>query len=228
MTALSVYDKAVQLQNRVRQIAEGEVGEKEADRVLGRVKELGVALADFRTQFGVSRELARLGAAELPDLTAVEAARTAFERKARVGLPANPVFNTARRKIEESTDTLRSANSEAWSSWASGKLAELPLARIPMLPPDDRAVARARAKELQQAIASKSLSKSTIVLFTGTYELLAESLQGKSDPPEELLSLLTRLESRPSPTLRDITDSDIALLRRFEMDTYITLQRTAA
>lgn len=228
MTNLSVYDQAVQLQNRARQIAAGAVGEKEAARVLSRTKELRAALAELRSQVELSHMLATLGATHKPDLTGIDAARTAFERKALNGLPSDTVFNTARRKALEIKDKLRSDNSEAWIAWASAQVAELPLARIPILSRDEREAARGREKELRQAVAAKSLSKTDITMFTSTYALLADSLHDKSEPPSELLELLERLEKRPSPTLRDIADSDIALLRQFEMDTHITLQRTGA
>ncbi|MGF0177269.1 hypothetical protein ACQF36_44530 [Streptomyces sp. Marseille-Q5077] len=228
MTNVSVYDKAVQLQNRARQIAAGAVGEKEAARVLSRTKELRAALAELRNQVELTHALAALEATGKPDLAGIDTARTAFERKARNGLPSDTVFNTARRKVQELTDRLKGDNSEAWSSWATARITGLPLVRIPMLSSAEREAARGREKELRQAAAAKSLSKADITLFTSTYAILAESLHDKSDPPNELLDLLERLEKRPSPTLRDITDTDIALLREFEMDLHITLQRTGA
>ncbi|MGW1914960.1 hypothetical protein ACWCQS_30600 [Streptomyces sp. NPDC002076] len=228
MTDLSVYDKAVQLQNRARQIAAGAVGEKEATRVLSRTKELRLALAELRTQVELSNTLAMLGAADKADLSGISAARTAFERKALNGLPSDPVFNTARKKIQEFAGKFKNNNAEAWVTWTTAQLADLPLVRIPMLSSDEREAARKREKELRQAVAAKNLSKADVTLFTSTYTLLAESLRDKSDPPSELLELLALLEKRPSPTLRDITDADIALLRQFEMDLHITLQRTGA
>ncbi|MFF3401291.1 hypothetical protein ACFYW6_22580 [Streptomyces sp. NPDC002659] len=225
---MSVYDKAVQLQNRARQIAVGAVGEKEATRVLSRTKELRVALAELRTQVELSHTLAMLGAAHKADLSGIDSARAAFERKALNGLPSDTVFNTARRKVQEFAAKFKSDNGEAWVAWATAQLADLPLARIPMLSSDEREAARSREKELRQAVATKNLSKADVTLFTSTYTLLAESLRDKSDPPSELLELLALLEKRPSPTLRDITDADIVLLRQFEMDLHITLQRTGA
>ena len=228
MTDLSVYDKAVQLQNRARQIAVGAVGEKEATRVLTRTKELRVALAELRTQVELNRTLALLGAADRADLSGIDSARSAFERKALNGLPSDTVFNTARKKVQEFAAKFKSNNGEAWVAWATAQLAGLPLARIPMLSSGERDAARNREKELRQAVAPKNLSTSDVRLFTSTFALLSESLRDKSDPPNELLDLLALLEKRPSPTLRDLSDADIALLRQFEMDLHITLQRTGA
>ncbi|MFK0279848.1 hypothetical protein ACIQVL_05145 [Streptomyces sp. NPDC090499] len=228
MTDLSVYDKAVQLQNRARQIAVGAVGEKEATRVITRTKELRVALAELRTQVELNRTLALLGAADRADLSGVDSARSAFERKALNGLPSDTVFNTARKKVQEAAAKFKSNNGEAWVAWATAQLAALPLARIPMLSSGEREGARNREKELRQAVTPKNLSTSDVTLFTSTFALLSESLRDKSDPPNELLDLLALLEKRPSPTLRDLSDADIALLRQFEMDLHITLQRTGA
>ncbi|GAA2607303.1 hypothetical protein [Streptomyces axinellae] len=228
MTEVSVYDKAIQLQNRARQIAAGAVGEKEASRVLSRTKELRAALADLKTQVELRHTLTALGATHKPDLSDIDAARTAFERKALNGLPSDTVFNTARRKVLEFSVKLKGDTSTAWTTWAAQQLTGLPLARVPMLGRDEREAARTRAKELRQAVTPKNLSKADIALFTSTYSLLAESLRDKSDPPQELLQLLELLEKRPGPSLSDISDSDIALLRQFEMDTHITLQRTGA
>ncbi|MGW3427024.1 hypothetical protein ACWDHW_03550 [Streptomyces melanosporofaciens] len=228
MTDLSVYDKAVQLQNRARQIAVGAVGEKEATRVLTRTKELRVALAELRTQVELNRILTLLGAADRADLSGIDSARSAFERKALNGLPSDTVFNTARKKVQESAAKFKSNNGEAWVAWSTAQFAGLPLVRIPMLPSGERDAARNREKELRQAVATKNLSTSDVTLFTSTFALLSESLHDKSDPPSELLELLALLEKRPSPTLRDLSDADIALLRQFEMDLHITLQRTGA
>ncbi|MFD6334055.1 hypothetical protein ACFWGI_31350 [Streptomyces niveus] len=228
MTNVSVYDKAVQLQNRARQIAAGAVGEKEAARVLSRSRELRAGLAELRTQVELSHALAALGAAHQPDLSGIDAARSAFERKALNGLPSDTVFNTARKKVQEAASKLKAESSAAWAAWATAQVAALPLARIPILSRGEREAARTREKDLRQAVATKNLSKADLTLFTGMYALLAESLHNRSEPPGELLDLLGVLERRPSPTLRDITDSDIALLRRFEMDIHITLQRSGA
>lgn len=229
MTDMSVYDKAVQLQNRARLIAAGAVGEKEAARVLGRTKELRASLVDLGNQVEISRTLEGLEAAHRPDLSSIDTARTAFMRKAANGLPSDTVFNTARKKVQEITDRLKADNNAAWSAWAAAQTADLPLARIPMLAANERVKARSRQVELQQAANRKGgVTKADITLFTSTYAALAESLHGKSEPPRELLDLLERLEKRPGPTLHDVTDEDIALLREFEMDLHITLQRTGA
>ncbi|KAB8170794.1 hypothetical protein FH609_002425 [Streptomyces sp. 3MP-14] len=223
-----MYDKAVQLHNRARQLDAGAKADENADRVLNRCTELRAALGDLRSQVELRHTLVEVGAAGPPDLSAVDSARLTFERKASHGLPDNPTFRNAKNKVIEATGKIRDVNMEAWVAWASARLDALPLARISTLPTGERQETQRRMAELRRTQGAKALSPSDVTLFTNSYTILAEALHGKADPPSELQQLVERLEQRPSPTLREVSDSDIALLRQFDLDLHITLQRTGA
>ncbi|MEU3356487.1 hypothetical protein [Streptomyces sp. NPDC037389] len=219
---------ALQLQDRARQLSEGAAGEKEAARVASRISELTARLAELRREVTVALALKDQGAAVVASLPAASDGLEPFTRRAENGWPGDQAFNTAKRKVQEAATAIREENLAAWVEWSGRRLAALPLARIPMLPPQEQASARSRRVDLERAASAKTVTTGDITLFMTKWESLAESLRDAKEPPAELLALLERLDSRPAPTLRDITDQEIALLREFAMDGQVSLTRKGA
>ncbi|MBT2410826.1 hypothetical protein J7I94_09670 [Streptomyces sp. ISL-12] len=228
MTQRPVYEMALQLQDRARQLSEGAAGEKEAARVASRISELTARLAELRREVTVALALKDQGAAVVASLPAASDGLEPFTRRAENGWPGDQAFNTAKRKVQEAATAIREENLAAWAEWSGRRLAALPLARIPMLPPQEQASARSRRVDLERAASAKTVTTGDITLFVTKWESLAESLRDAKEPPVELLALLERLDSRPAPTLRDITDQEIALLREFAMDGQVSLTRKGA
>ncbi|MEY9846179.1 hypothetical protein ABH940_003264 [Streptacidiphilus sp. BW17] len=228
MSEMSVYDKATQLQNHARRLAAGAAGDREAGRIAERIAELRVQLNELRQQISVARALQAQGAYDFARLSDVEDGRVGFERKAQPGaLPSNDVFKTARQKVKAATQRAESEVQAAWSTWSNDRLSALPLARIPMLPPDEQQVARERRAELERAAKNGKATTSGIAVFAATSAALAEMLHDAQDPPDELLALLDRLGKRPV-SLREVTDEEIALLRAYAIDDQIGLLRKGA
>lgn len=228
MTQRSVYEMALQLQDRARQLNEGEAGEKEASRVSLRISELKARLAELRKEVAVALALKDQGAVVAPSLSAVGDGLEPFTRRAESGWPGDQAFNTAKRKVQEAATAIQGENLAAWAKWSGRRLTSLPLARIPMLPPQEQASARSRRVDLERAASAKTVTPSDITLFVTRCDSLDESLRDAMEPPAELLALLERLDARPAPTLLDITDQEIALLREFAMDGQVTLTRKGA
>lgn len=228
MTGMSVYDKATQLQSHVRRLSEGAAGEREALRIAQRLTDLRAALNTLGKHIEVAQALNRLGAGNLLDLSDADAGRAAFARKAQPGtLPLDAVFRTAVQKVKAVTERIDRDMKIAWADWASKRIAELPLSRIPMLKPDTQRSARNRRTSLERAAKRDALARADIELFKGSLSALAELLQQADDPPEALSILLDRLSERPL-ALREVTDEQIALLREHRMDDQIGLLRTSA
>lgn len=226
MNAMSVYDKATQVQNHARRLAEGAAGEREADRVAQRIADVRAQLAALRQQVAVAQVLNNLELNELIDLSDVNDGRAGFERKAQPGaLPSNTVFKTAEQKIKKVTERIGRETQAAWATWARERLSVLPLSRIPTLTPEEQRSARERQAELERSAAKDKITTSDIRLFTATYTHLKEVLDEADDPPDALLTLLDRLDKRPVLTLRQVTDEEIALLRQCGMDDQIGLLR---
>ncbi|MDX3751231.1 hypothetical protein [Streptomyces sp. AK08-02] len=228
MTQRPVYEMALQLQDRARQLAEGEAGAKEAARVSSRINELSARLADLRKEVTVALALKNQGATTGPGLLAASDGLEAFARRAQNGWPGDQAFNTARRKVQAAADAIREENLAAWTEWSGRQLASLPLARIPMLPPQEQVLARSRRTDLERTASAKAVTAGDITLFVTKCEALAEALRDAKEPPAELLALLERLDRRPAPTLFDITNQEIALLREFAMDGQVALTRKGA
>ncbi|MFJ6553131.1 hypothetical protein ACIQNT_12855 [Streptomyces luteogriseus] len=223
-----MYEMALQLQDRARQLAEGEAGEKEAARVSSRITELSARLAELRKEVTLALALKEQGAATGPSLSVASDGLEPFANRAQSGWPGDQAFNTAKRKVQAAAVAIREENLAAWAEWSGRRLASLPLARIPMLPPTEQASARSRRLDLERAASAKAVTTGDITLFVTKCEALAESLRDAKEPPVELLALLERLDTRPAPTLLDITDQEIALLREFAMDGQVTLTRKGA
>lgn len=229
MSAMSVHDKATQVQSHGRRLAEGATGEREADRVAQRLAEIRAQLAALRQKVTMAQALNGLGMGDLVDVSDVDDGRAGFERKAQPGaLPSNTVFRTAEQKIKNVTERIGRETQAAWAAWARERLETLPLSRISMLTPDEQQSARDRQAELERSAAKDKITTSDIRLFITTHAHLAEVLNEAKDPPEALLTLLDRLGKRPVLTLRQVTDDEIALLRQCGMDDQIGLLRKGA
>lgn len=226
MSRISVYEKAKLLDDHAARIAEGEESRKHAERVTVKAGDLQVVLNTLRAQVGIARVLKGRDARLSIDLSNIDDGRANFERNVGPsGLPSNPVFNTAKKKAEDVTDRLARANQEAWTTWTRQSLADLPLARIAMLfDPEAEKQASSRHSELAR-IAKGKPSKDSITTFATVHAGLSELLQETEDPPQALASLLERLRTQPDLMLCDVTDQEIALIRRHGMDAHISLKR---
>ncbi|MFD8386985.1 hypothetical protein ACFV2X_52350 [Streptomyces sp. NPDC059679] len=188
--------------------------------------ELQVVLNALRTQISIARALKARDSHLTIDLSNVDDGRANFERNVGPsGLPSSTVLNTAKKRAQEVVDRLTKGNQEAWTTWTRQSLSNLPLARIAMLlEPETEEQATSRHAELVRIARSKP-SKDAITTFATVHDGLWELLHDTEDPPEALASLLERLRTQPDLTLRDVTDEEIALIRKHGMDAHISLKR---
>jgi len=225
MTPTSVFDKAQALQSRANALAAGEAGQKEAERVAHRVEETRALLAELRQALTVARSMRAIDDADPIDLSILDDGYRNFSKYAAAGSPSDLVFTTAKRKIRAVADQLGLQLQQIWSGWTSARMSVLPVLRIILLPSEEQGAARERRDELAKLARVKVPSATDVTLFLRNYDLLKETLDGTPDPPEEVLSLLQRLGERPSLTLHDLTDAQIALLRDAQVANQIEVRR---
>lgn len=221
--SLSVLEKARAMTAEANRIQQGAEADHEAARISQRVEEIGELLLQLQQLINAAR---RLNAAHgSVDVSGLDDGRAAFARRASSGLPSNQVFTAAKVKINGVISRLRTKLGAAWSQWTSERIAELPLARISLLSADERESARSRRDELARLARNVVPTSTDITMFTSAADLLSETLSQLPDPPQEILSLLERLGQRPPPTLDELTDEQIALLRRADVANQIEVRR---
>ncbi|MFC8044260.1 hypothetical protein [Nocardia sp. NPDC057353] len=226
MSEATVFEKVEQLQSEIRRLATAEQGLDEARRIAKRVAKLKTSLGDLHTKVELARKVNKTIGSTRVDVSA--AGRGYQEFAATVQTVTNPgdgVFARATREISAVSKRLGEETYSAWSTWASARISKLPLGRIPMLSHADQLDARRRRTELEGLSRAKELSKADVSLFNTSIDGLADLLADVADVPAEMADLLYRLSSDRPPTLAQITDSEIALLRSRHLDEQITLKR---
>jgi hypothetical protein len=222
----SVLDKALHLQSEARRLDSGREGERQVQRIRERAHMVRAALGDLRNQAHLARILEQRTGISV-DLSGLEAGRKELARKAGSGLPGDPAFNAASRRIKETIESLSKAILDKWRNWADGQLALLPVSRISMLGQARQVEARSTLKSLKNYAASPRLAAADINLFAMQCEGLKDELGQAPDAPEPLLVMLGRLGTG-TLTLRDVTDEEIALLRQYSMDQEIEVRRKSS
>ncbi len=222
MSETSVLAKALMLQSEARRLDLGRKDEQEARRVLERVGNLRDALAGLRMQIRLAQAVEDATGSKV-DISGMDRGRAEFVRKAADGLPGNPAFNIANRKIGEVIDILSDAIAKRWQAWAADQLAVLPESRIAMLEQARQTETRTAVKSLKTYAASPPTT-ANVTAFMTHYQRVKQELDKAPDTPVALSALLERLSTRVL-TLRDVTNEEITLLRQYAMDLEIEVRR---
>ncbi|MET8895737.1 hypothetical protein [Streptomyces albogriseolus] len=222
---LSVLQKAERLQAEARRLNEGEKGEEEARRISERISVLHNQLMSLQRRLRIARSLMAQPAAGDIDLSGLDTGLAAFTRHCEGGgLPPNPAFTRASTAVQKVADRIAQDSQEAWRQWTQAQLAALQMARQAMLSLQDQARAKALHQDLIKT-ARADVDAVVITLFANAHAELAELLETAPPPPEGLQTLLDRLASGTALLLSDITDEEIALLRRVDLDADLEVRR---
>ncbi|MGW4126964.1 hypothetical protein [Amycolatopsis japonica] len=226
MGETTVFEKVEQLRSEARRLETAEQGAHEARRIGSRVTKLKLSIAELRTQVEIARKVNETIGSTRVDLSTVDSGYQDFEAKVRsVSNPGDAVFERANRRIAAVCKRLEEETRSAWSTWASARISELPLTRIPMLPLGDQPKARRTRDELERWSRTNEMSRSTISIFVTSIGGLADMLADAPDAPPEVADLMSRLSSDRLPTLAEISDYEVSLLRSLHFDEQITLKR---
>ncbi|MET9218648.1 hypothetical protein ABZX65_07665 [Streptomyces sp. NPDC003300] len=221
---LSVLEKAEHLQAEARRLNEGEKGEEEARRISERISVLYNQLMALKRRLHIARSLMAQPAAGDIDLSGLDTGLAAFTRQCEGGLPPNPAFTRASTAVQKVADRIAHDSQEAWRLWTRSQLAALQMARQVMLSLQDQARAKALYQDLTKTTRA-DVDAAVTILFANAHAELAELLDSAPPPPEGLQTLLDRLASGTALLLSDITDEEIALLRRVALDSDLEVRR---
>lgn len=224
----SVLSKAIQVQAESSRLLEGVSAEVEAKRVTQRLTTLMARLEELKQVVNVARRLNNEQLPERIDLTAIDSGFEAFRGKALAGPPSDRVFVSAEKKIGEVVSRLTTAVTAAWAAWTNRVIADLPVTHISMLPAEEQRPVRTRVEQLKKLAKAPMPSTSDIQLVLSTASLITDELRDVPEPRQEILDLLAKLDRRLRPTIDQITDDEIRILRESGIADQIELHRRGA
>ncbi|MEU8132138.1 hypothetical protein [Streptodolium elevatio] len=226
MSTASVLEKARALQNQARHIAEAQKDAAQQERVVRRIDEVRSALEKARGQLRTAvllRERTGLSV----NLASLAAAYERFENKSRGGLPADRVFAEAQKALDACAKEFASTIRDAWAEWARTCVSGVSSVRFAALAPPDRREAENSLRTLRVLAERKTVDGTTIRAFCADHANVLRLLEhAPSEVPTELAQLIERIDGG-GLTLCDLSDDDIALLRTYDQDVWISVTRKA-
>lgn len=226
----SVLALAREMASESSRIKSGREAELNAERVLNRVTETQAALQKLEQAVTAARSMEAASGKTVIDLAGLDDGRPGFERLAQQSsnLPSDQAFNGAKRKIGEVTARVTRGFEDAWAEWVARERSAVPSIKISQLGPVDQATARSRWDSLVSTAKVASPKISDIVSFKSDLSYLHEVLDDLPELPGPVRELYERLGRRPSLTLADITDEQIANLRVAGVAAQIEMRRQGA
>lgn len=222
----SVLEKARALQNQARHIAEAQKDAVQQERVVRRIEEVRSALERAGGQVRVAG-LLKERTGQSVDLSSLATAYERFAHKSRGGLPPDRVFTEAQRALEACAKEIASVVRKVWDEWARSRVGGVSSVRFAALAPQERREAENLLRELRGYLERKAIDGGTIRAFCVAYaELLRLLEHAPSDVPAKLAQLIERIDGG-GLTLRDLSADDIALLRAYDQDVWISVTRKA-
>lgn len=226
----SVLELAREVAKEANRIKSGKAAELNAERVLNRVDEACVALGKLNQVVRAARRLAVTRGEAHVGLTGLDDGRADFERLAQrlSYLPSNQAFDGAKNRIRGVTNQVTADLADAWTQWTDREVAKVPSVRISLLEQEDQKTPRERWADLVKTSKAATPTREQINSFKSDSDYLHELLDPLPDPPGELLEIVERLGQRRGLTLAELTDEEIAALRKAGIADQIEVRRRGA
>lgn len=226
MSAETTLEKAGKVRAGVRAIRADQQDENQRQHVAKRVQEISAELGKLEVHLRTAATFAERTGVSL-DVSYLSDGHSNLSKHAAGGLPSNPAFVAAQRKLDASARKLAEELRTAWANWCQVQLDTLPLGRRSGLSKARRDEVDKKLKDLKGLQSPKGdLDRMTILLFTDGLASLREILKEAMELAPAVAQVLDRIESGLL-TLADVTDEEIALLREFDLAADVRLTRKA-
>ncbi|MFC8244006.1 hypothetical protein [Streptomyces chartreusis] len=222
----SVLEKARELQNKARHIAEAQKDAVQQERVVRRIDEVRSALEKATGQVGIAG-LLRERTGQSVDMAALVSAYERFETKSRGGLPADRVFTEAQKALETCARDIAAAIRDVWGAWARTRVSGVSSARFAALAPAERREAEVLLGAMRGHAERRNIDGIVIRSFCTAYADVQRLVEhAPIEVPPALAQLIERID-KGGLTLRDLSLDDIELLREYDQDVWISVTRKA-
>jgi hypothetical protein len=218
----SIFARALELQAEARKRGDTDKDRDDALRVATEVENAEKLLLSLGNLLQLVAAL-RGQNAEV-DIGELDGGLRNFERHAGAGgLPSRQAVQSATKKIGEVQQRVRAAFGTAWREWAGNTIRELPTDRLALVGqgragPVNRALEAMKSSCLQVPTDSGAIAQ-----FVHYRDMVGRELLSVEDPGPHLREVLKQLQE--GTTLDQLTDDDIAVLRKSGWEANIRVKR---
>jgi hypothetical protein len=205
-------EKATRLRAVAHTYAEGAKERRDREQAALALKEVEEALDALVMRADAARAAAEQGV-PLPDVAPIVGRGLAnLEAKTGEGLlPTKQALQAARGKLTNNRVELESALGAPWREWAGARLAEVPIAKVPLVSEMSRQSIEDDLRTL--AGIARSLPSALDVESFGRKLKRVRDVLDALESEEDMVELLARLGAAEGVVLADLTDDELALLR---------------
>lgn len=147
-----------------------------------------------------------------------------FEKHAGTGgLPSRQAVQSATKKIGEVQQGVRAAFSTAWRAWAGSAIQQLPTDRLALIGQGRAGPVNRALDAMKSACMQVPTDSAAIAQFVHYRDMVRRELLSVEDPGPHLREVLKQLQE--GTTLDQLTDDDIAVLRKSGWEANIRVKR---
>lgn len=209
---MSVLEKATRLRAVAHTYAEGAKERRDREQAALALKDVEDALDALVMRADATRAAAKQGV-PLPDVASL-VGRGLANLEAKSGkdlLPTKQALQAARGKLTNNRVELESVLGAAWREWATARLADVPIAKVPLV----REMSRQSIEDDLRSLAgiARSLPSALDVESFGRRLKRVRDVLDALESEDDMVELLARLGAAEGVVLSDLADDELALLR---------------
>ncbi|MCH9729247.1 MAG: hypothetical protein K0U84_06140 [Actinomycetia bacterium] len=218
----SIFARALELQAEARKRGDTDKDRDDALRVATEVENAEKLLLSLENSLQLVAALR--GQNVEVDIGELDSGLRNFERHAGAGgLPSRQAVQSATKKIGEVQQRVRVAFSAAWREWAGNAIQQLPTDRLALIGKGSAGPVNRGLDAMKSAGMQVPTDSAAIAQFVHYRDMVRRELLSVEDPGPHLREVLKQLQE--GTTLDQLTDDDIAVLRKSDWAANIRVKR---
>lgn len=222
---MALLEDALALSAQARRVDAARADNEQRSRLRARLSDLQAAIDEVRSLLELHRDATVAGAEIAWRPTRLSSACRNLARVSKDGLPTEKHLDTAKSQVTVATNELTKAIGLGWTRWTEAQLASTPDEKIAALQGDERQAAAKDWTQLKKLAGKTPRTSRDVTEFVRLRERIVQAVRPVPNLSDELHDLLQRLDGKPALTLADLSDSNIAMLRKAGFASHVQLSR---